>query len=97
MELEFLVGVLMLMEHSIEPEVRWWYICIVEEVEWKGSTTVRYLIQQIFIRPYILECTTQAMVSYRITVEFEFEFQAQAFCNCKFLVLVVMCCILVLY
>ena len=28
-----------------EPEVRVRYVCIVEEVEWPGSTAVRYLIQ----------------------------------------------------
>ena len=27
-----------------EPEVRWWYVWNVEEVERMGSTTVRYLI-----------------------------------------------------
>ena len=30
---------------SIEPEVRWWFVCTAEEVEWKGSTAVRYLMQ----------------------------------------------------
>ena len=30
---------------SSEAEVRWWYICSTEEVELKGSTTVRYLMQ----------------------------------------------------
>ena len=65
---------------STEPGVRWWYVCTVEEVERVGSTAVRYLIQQVLIRPYILECTqctTQALVRYRITVEFEFKFQVQ--------------------
>ena len=28
-----------------EQEVRWWYVCTVEEVERMGSTAVRYLIQ----------------------------------------------------
>ena len=28
-----------------EPEVIWWYICTAEEVEWRESTTVRYLMQ----------------------------------------------------
>ena len=86
MELEFPAVV----AHGIstEPEVRWWYVCIVEQVEWRGSTTVRYLIQQILIRPYSLDCTQQTLVSYRIIVEFEFEFQGQVLYNCKFLVLV---------
>ena len=48
---------------STEPEVQWWYVCIGGEVERKGSTTVRYLIQQMSPRPYTLECTTQAVVS----------------------------------
>ena len=26
---------------SIEPEVRWGYVCFAEEVEWMGSTAVR--------------------------------------------------------
>ena len=43
MELEFLVQVTTWI--STEPEVRWWYFCTAEEVEWKGSTAVRYLIQ----------------------------------------------------
>ena len=30
---------------STEPEVRWWYVCTVQEVERMGSTAVRYLIQ----------------------------------------------------
>ena len=38
---------------STEPGVKWWYICDVEEVERMGSTTVRYLIQQMSPRPYI--------------------------------------------
>ena len=46
-----------------EPEVRWWYVCIAEEVEWMGSTAVRYLIQRMLPRPYTLECTQQALVS----------------------------------
>ena len=45
-----------------EPEVRWWYVCIVEEVEWMGFTAVRYLFQQMLSRPYTLECTTQTVV-----------------------------------
>ena len=86
MELKFLV--IALVKHSIEPEVKWWYFCIVEVVERRGSTTVRYLFQQILIRSYTLECTQQTLVSYRIVVEFEFEFQGQVLYNCKFLVLV---------
>ena len=30
---------------STETEVRWWYVCTVQEVERMGSTAVRYLIQ----------------------------------------------------
>ena len=48
---------------STEPEVRWWYVCTAEEVEWKGSTTVRYLTQCMLPSPYTLECTQQALVS----------------------------------
>ena len=48
---------------SSEPEVRWWYVCTAEEVEWKGSTAVRYLMQSMLPRPYTLECTQQALVS----------------------------------
>ena len=48
---------------STEGEVRWWYVCTAEEVEWKGSTTVRYLILLVLPRPYTLECTLQALVS----------------------------------
>ena len=62
---------------STEPESRWWYVCTVEEMERRGSTTVRYLFQQILIRPYSLDCTQQTLVSYRIIVEFEY--QAQVF------------------
>ena len=32
-------------------------------MEWKGFTAVRYLMQQMLPRPYILECTQQALVS----------------------------------
>ena len=67
MELVFPVGLLMLHQvssgTSSEPEVRWWYVWTVEEVEWKGSTTVRYLMQWMSPRPYTLECTQQALVS----------------------------------
>ena len=66
MELDFLVrgtsGT------STEPEVRWWYSCIVEEVEWRGSTTVRYLIQCMSPRTYTLECTQQTLVSDNVSV-----------------------------
>ena len=48
---------------STEPVVRWWLVCTTEEVEWKGSTTVRYLIQWVLLRPYTLEYTQQALVS----------------------------------
>ena len=50
---------------STEPEVRWWYFCNVEEVEWMESTAVRYLTQWMLPRPYTFECTqqTSAMVS----------------------------------
>ena len=61
MELEFLVQVAGGI--STEPEVRWWYVCTGEEVERKGSTTVRYLMQWRLSRPYTLECTQQALVS----------------------------------
>ena len=40
----------------------WWYVWTTEEVEWKGSTCVRYLIQWTLPRPYTLECTQQALV-----------------------------------
>ena len=46
-----------------EPEVRWKYVCIAQEVELMGPTVVRYLIQQMFSRPYTLECTQQTVVS----------------------------------
>ena len=42
---------------STETELRWWYSCIVEEVERMGSTAVRYLIQWMLPRTYTLECT----------------------------------------
>ena len=58
MELKFLVQ--MWGGISTEPEVRWWYVCTAEEVEWKESTAVRYLT---LTRPYTLECTQQALVS----------------------------------
>ena len=48
---------------STEPEVRWWYICIAEEVEWMGFTAVRYVIWRVYSRPYILECTQWTEVS----------------------------------
>ena len=48
---------------STEQEMRWWYIWIAKEVEWRGSTTVSYSTQWMFSRPYTLEYTTQAMVS----------------------------------
>ena len=48
---------------STEPEVRWWYAWTAEEVEWKESTAVRYLMQRMLPRPYTLECTQQALVS----------------------------------
>ena len=61
MELEFPVQVTTGI--SIEPEVIWRYFCTAEEVEQKGSTTVKYLILLVFSRPYVLECTQQALVS----------------------------------
>ena len=45
-----------------EQEVRWWYVWITEEVERKGSTAVRYLIQWMLHRPYTLVCTQQTLV-----------------------------------
>ena len=53
--------------NSTETEVRWWYICAAEEVEWRGSTAVRYVIQGMLTRPYTLECTQQAVVSLLCT------------------------------
>ena len=47
---------------STEPEVRWQYSYIVEELEWRGSTTVRYLIHWMFSRPSTLECTQQTPI-----------------------------------
>ena len=64
MELEFPVQVTTGI--STEPEVRWWYVCTAEEVEWKESTAVRYLILLALSRPYTLECTQQALVSGRV-------------------------------
>ena len=66
MKLEFPVGVASRV--STEPEVGWWYLCTAEEVEWKGSTAVRYLILLVLSRPYTLECTQQALVSGRCTL-----------------------------
>ena len=59
MELEFSVqGVF------TETEVIWRCLCTAaEEVERKGSTTVRYLIHWMLPSPYTLECTQQALVS----------------------------------
>ena len=45
-----------------EQEVRWWYVWTVEEVERMGSTAVRYLIQWMSSRIYILDCTRQTPV-----------------------------------
>ena len=45
---------------STEPEVRWWYVWITDEVERMGSTAVRYLI---LTRKYPLECTQHTGVS----------------------------------
>ena len=61
MELEFPVWVITRI--STGTEDRWWYVCTAEEVERKGSTAVRYLIQWMLPRPYTLECTQQALVS----------------------------------
>ena len=44
--------------------VRMW---TAEEVEWRGSTAVRYVIQGMLTRPYTLECTQQAVVSLLCT------------------------------
>ena len=52
---------------STETEVRWWYVCAAKEVEWRGSTAVRYVIQGMLTRPYTLECTQQAVVSLLCT------------------------------
>ena len=53
-----------------EPEVRWWYFWTAEEVERRGSTTVRYLIQWMLTRPYTLKCTQQAVVSGICTLNY---------------------------
>ena len=65
MELEYPVRLLHQVSSwtSTEPDVGWWYVCTAEEVEWKGSTAVRYLIQWMLPRTYTLECTQQALVS----------------------------------
>ena len=64
MELEF--HVMVLTGISTGPEVTWQYICTAKEVEWKGSTAVRYQIQQILCRPYTLECIYQNLVSMKL-------------------------------
>ena len=46
-----------------EQEVRVKYFYTGGEEEWMVSTVVRYLIQQVLIRNYTLECTMQAQVS----------------------------------
>ena len=61
MELEFPVWVITRI--STGTEDRWWYVCTAEEVERKGSTAVRYLIQWMLTRSYTLECTQQVLVS----------------------------------
>ena len=68
MELKFLV--LLTSTISTEPEVRWWYSCIVEEVERMGYTTVRYLIQWMSPRAYTLVCTIHVLVSDNVLVLF---------------------------
>ena len=73
MELEFPAAVVT-NGISTEPEISVWYFCIVEEVEWRGSTDVSY---RMLSRAYTLECTAQALVRYRVIVEFEFEFRVQ--------------------
>ena len=60
MNLEFPV---MVCRISPEAEVGWWLICTAEEVEWKESTAVRYLILLALLRPFTLEFTQQALVS----------------------------------
>ena len=57
---------------STDPEVRWWYVCNVEEVERMGSIAVRYLMQCTSPRPYTLECTQQALVSGTCTLLFNY-------------------------
>ena len=66
MELEFLVQITSGI--STETEVRWRCVLTAEEVEWKGSTVVRYLIFLVLSRPYTLECTLQTLVSGRCTL-----------------------------
>ena len=61
MEVEFLPAGIWILLFK-QPEVRWWYVWTVEEVEWMGSTAVRYLIQWMLPRPYTLECTQQTPV-----------------------------------
>ena len=70
MELEYPVQILDGI--STEPEVRWRYFCTAEEVEWKGSTAVRYLILLVLPRLYTLECTQPVLVS-GVHVHFLFE------------------------
>ena len=55
---------------STETEIIWWYVCTAQEVEWKGSTAVRYLILLALPRPYTLECTQQTLVSGMCTLLF---------------------------
>ena len=82
MELEFPVMVI-----STEPEVRVWYFWTVEEVEWLGSTAVRYLIQWMLSRPHTLEFTQQAMVRYRIIREFwVWVLSWDLICSCLYIV-----------
>ena len=45
-----------------ELELRCWYVWTVEEMEWWGSITVRYMIQWMLPIPYTLVCTTQTLV-----------------------------------
>ena len=53
-----------------EPEVKWWFKCTAEEVEWMVSSAVRYLMQRMLTRSYTLECIQQAVVSGAYTLLF---------------------------
>ena len=64
MELEFPVVILTGISAGLE--VTWSYHCIAKEVEKKGSTAVRYQIQQLWNRPYTLECIHQNLVSVKL-------------------------------
>ena len=45
-----------------EPEVRWWFVWTIKEVERMGSTAVRYPTQWMLLKTYTLECIWQTLV-----------------------------------